>query len=82
MRKKDSILEAYQKSKKNTDTTLSEKIMEISKAGKPNTISKTMTCIFCDAADVCETCDAWDFHCGGGDIICISRDSCDIEFNQ
>jgi hypothetical protein len=77
-----NILSNYRKSKQNTTATLSEKVMAITKAGKPAGVSHPMVCILCDTNDVCDPCDAGDWSCSGGDIICITHDSCDMEFPE
>jgi hypothetical protein len=76
------ILENYQLSKANSNATLSEKVMAITKAGKPAGVSHPMVCILCDTSDLCDPCDAADWACGNVDIICITQDSCDNEFLQ
>jgi len=65
-----SILDEYRKSKGKTNATLSQKVMEITKAGKPG-LSYPMVCILCDANDICDPCD-W------RDMSCIFEDSCDL----
>lgn len=73
-----SILEKYRKLKgKKSEITLSEKVMEITRAG----IAGGETCILCDSRDVCNTCDATDFLCLMGDDTgwCVFTDEIDIQ---
>jgi hypothetical protein len=85
----DAILEKYRKMKSepsNGSIGLSEKIMEISRAGvslpylwiDPSIIGEI--CVLCDSSDVCTSCDFSDFLCGGAnDVFCVTSDSCDFE---
>lgn len=84
-----AILEKYRKMKSETSNGsigLSEKIMEISRAGmsipylwiNPDIFGEV--CVLCDSSDVCTSCDFSDFSCNGGnDVICVTSDSCDFE---
>lgn len=75
---KKSILERYRTLKgKRDEITLSEKVMEITRAGASDFQA---ICIFCDTRDYCSTCDATDIICVGTDDTdwCIFTDNCDI----
>ncbi len=81
-RKSNLFLDEYRKAKgemSDEDNGLSQKIMEITKAGKSTMpISEQLTCILCDTRDVCDPCDASDWGCGHWEVICIFSDSCDM----
>ncbi len=82
-KKSNLFLDEYRKAKgKMSDggSGLSQKIMEITKAGKSSMpVSAQAICILCDTSDVCDPCDASDWACGHWEVICITSDSCDMQ---
>lgn len=77
--KEKDILKEYRKFKANTSMELSQKVMEICKAGQSSGDQQTSNiCFLCDAKDLCISCDSDDWHCASGDGWCIFEDGGDI----